>query len=138
MTTDPLLERLHCNRRDCGCPMPHVYPAATSAETSPTPVPSTLPSAAPWYAQGSTADFSMSDVFAFAQVLDNLDAFEDVSAVLYYFEKPWKWTGERDRWVEIGSPSKPDEDQTAYVLDNGTKAPDYTTWRSLMEDEGRS
>lgn len=126
------------------CPVCATYPdgrlcltcsQAVKAQIISTPVPSTLPAARPWYAEGSTADFSMSEVFTFAQVLDGLDAFEDTSSVLYYFEKPWKWTGEHTRWVELDSPGTIGEDEAEYILDNGARAESFAAWKAQRDDD---
>ncbi len=140
MTTTPTVGSSSCPVR---CSLPD---CSWCGGTPSTPVPPTLPAPAPWYAEGSTADFSMSEIFTFAQVLDGLGAFEETSDVLYYFEKPWKWTGEHGRWVELNSPGELGEDHAEYVLDNGTKAENFAAWlaardadeEKIAEDVGRT
>lgn len=41
---------------------------------------------------------------AFASVLIDLGTFERPKDVLYFFEKPWKWEPEWERWVALGKP----------------------------------
>ncbi len=52
------------------------------------------------------------ELLAFARILKECGAFhesteegEEIDALLYYFEKPWKWTGEHDKWVALGRPA---------------------------------
>lgn len=44
------------------------------------------------------------EVLAFARALDEGDGFTSTGDVLYYFEKPWKWTEDRDAWINQGEP----------------------------------
>ena len=53
-------------------------------------------------------------VLAFARVLHDSGAFDvgdvvdegaPVRNVLYYFEKPWKWTAEHAHWCALGRPA---------------------------------
>ncbi len=48
------------------------------------------------------------EVLAFARVLHDANYFatdvDPVSLVLDYFEKPWKWSVERARWIKHGRP----------------------------------
>jgi len=51
------------------------------------------------------------EVMAFARVMVEGDAFPEQTDLLYYFEKPWKWTKERDEWIEDGEPDAWDPDR---------------------------
>jgi hypothetical protein len=52
------------------------------------------------------------EVLTFARVLHGAGYFvvdvDPVSLVFDYFEKPWKWTAEREKWIADGR--KPGED----------------------------
>ena len=52
------------------------------------------------------------NVCLFAHVLVASALLEEAEDTIYYFEKPWKWTPERDRWLLAGRPETvpPDED----------------------------
>jgi hypothetical protein len=46
------------------------------------------------------------DLLRFAHALQEADGFAgDISNVLYFFEKPWKWESEYESWRAAGSPS---------------------------------
>ena len=48
-----------------------------------------------------------SELLRFAIILRDAGAFDGedpIDRVLYYFEKPWKWSGEHDRWIALGRP----------------------------------
>lgn len=51
-----------------------------------------------WYADPQA-------VHAFATVLVDVEMLQDREAVLYFFEKPWKWTTEYLLWEEHGFPA---------------------------------
>lgn len=44
------------------------------------------------------------EVLAFARVLVEADGFTSQADLLYFFEKPWKWTADRDAWILAGEP----------------------------------
>jgi hypothetical protein len=46
-------------------------------------------------------------VLAFGRILAAYYEWE-VSDVFYYFEKPWKWTPEHERWRALGMPGRPE------------------------------
>lgn len=52
------------------------------------------------------------ELLSFARVMKELGAFgcgaDEADTVLYYIEKPWKWTEEHDDWVSLGRPSADD------------------------------
>ena len=43
-------------------------------------------------------------IHTFATVLHRAGVLDTVDDVLYFFEKPWKWDNEYDKWVEFGQP----------------------------------
>lgn len=45
------------------------------------------------------------EVCAFAHLLVNEGMLESAHDVVYFFEKPWKWTDEHGRWVTAGRPA---------------------------------
>jgi len=47
-------------------------------------------------------------VHALATVLVDLELLQDREAVLYYFEKPWKWTSEYKLWETHDFPANDD------------------------------
>lgn len=50
------------------------------------------------------------DLLRFAHALADADGFAgDISNALYFFEKPWKWEPEYERWRQLGSPTDPSE-----------------------------
>lgn len=57
---------------------------------------------------------------SFASVLYDADEFDDVSELLYYIEKPYKWDTEHDKWEEMGNPSSDDDewDEFKAILDS--------------------
>ncbi len=45
------------------------------------------------------------ELLSFARVLEECGAFvEDTKMLLTYFEKPWKWTPEHEKWIALGRP----------------------------------
>lgn len=40
------------------------------------------------------------EVISFAEVLNQADEFSTPEDVIYFFEKPWKWTPEYISWKE--------------------------------------
>lgn len=45
------------------------------------------------------------ELVAFAAALNSAGAFSDTGDVVRFFEKPWKWTEEHTRWVDVGRPA---------------------------------
>ncbi len=45
------------------------------------------------------------EVLNFARILDEAGRFGSVSDVLYYFEKPYKWTADYELWQRMGEPT---------------------------------
>ena len=48
---------------------------------------------------------------SFARTLAESHLLTTVADTLYYFEKPWKWTTEHERWVQAGRPETVPEDE---------------------------
>lgn len=60
------------------------------------------------------------EVVAFAGALRDAGYFEGddaVANVIAYFEKPWKWTDEHDRWAAAGRPDEFDFEPVAEEVD---------------------
>lgn len=61
-----------------------------------------------WYTDHAT-------LMSFVRVLARAEAFrgdsrrEDTRNILYFFEKPWKWTPEYEAWVRLGRPNDVDD-----------------------------
>jgi hypothetical protein len=53
------------------------------------------------------------EVLAFARVMVEGDTFATQTDLLYYFEKPWKWTEDRDAWIQAGEPDSFDPSEDA-------------------------
>lgn len=45
------------------------------------------------------------EVLVFGEILANTGEFDTPKDLLYYFQKPWKWTIEHVVWVDAGRPS---------------------------------
>lgn len=46
------------------------------------------------------------DLLNFASYLHDKDEFDDADAVLYFFEKPWKWNEEWKEYIQKEHPSE--------------------------------
>jgi len=53
------------------------------------------------------------EVLAFARVMVEGDTFPTQTDLLYYFEKPWKWSDDRDAWILAGEPDSFDPQEDA-------------------------
>ena len=53
--------------------------------------------------------------WSFASVLVDQMLLQDVEAVLYFFEKPWKWTPEYELWNQHGAPQEGDAEYYVFV-----------------------
>lgn len=49
------------------------------------------------------------ELIAFARVLDDLDVFDCPDDAIDFFETPWKWDDEYERWVALGRPDDLDD-----------------------------
>lgn len=49
------------------------------------------------------------EILTFAGILVRADWLDTAQEVLDYFEKPWKWTVERELWIACGRPDFDDE-----------------------------
>ena len=78
--------------------MPHEQ---ITPRQAPPPTPRT-PADTGWF-----ADYS--EVVTFGGVLADIDTLTSARDVLYYFEKPWKWTPEYEAWTAHGRPLAPGE-----------------------------
>lgn len=76
--------------------MPHEQ---ITPRQAPKPTPRT-PADTGWF-----ADYS--EVVTFGGILHAIDSLSSAQDVLYYFEKPWKWTPEYEAWTQHGRPTEP-------------------------------
>lgn len=59
------------------------------------------------------------ELVALAQVLDDSGFFDTTRDVVYFLEKPWKWSPEYERWVRAGRPAELDpfeDDEEPYEV----------------------
>lgn len=51
---------------------------------------------------------SRQELLAFARALDGCGAFDEdgIPDLLYFLERPWKWTPEYNAWVAAGRPAE--------------------------------
>ena len=56
------------------------------------------------------------NVLEFARVMHETGEFATIDDVLYFFEKPYKWTVERERWLAMGKPEPMTEAQLESML----------------------
>lgn len=62
-----------------------------------------------------------------ATALDDDCRFNETGDVIRFFEKPWKWEPEWDRWVAAGKPAEFDFDEPE--TDFNEPNPDADTYR---------
>jgi len=70
----------------------------------------------PWYTNHAEVCSFASMLIAHAQFQgESID--DSLGLLLYYFEKPWKWTPQRDAWVQLGRPTElADENDLELIL----------------------
>ena len=83
-----------------------------------------------WEADGETKKMrtdwiaDADEVFVVASMLNDCGAFTATKDMLRFFEKPFDWTAERAKWIELGRPlDLSDEQKEAIIAAAGHERP---------------